>query len=73
MLEENEGGIVGEGEGCGEGEIVVEGGGKEVGEVWVREKEGVIRICRGRIEIEMEKGRWVFKIRDKMGEKVVVE
>lgn len=56
-----------------EAQILVDRPRKEVGELSLTDKDGVITISTGKIQIEMDKRTSLFKITDKIRQKVVVE
>lgn len=73
MFQDNQGGIVRDPQASPEAQILVDRPRKEVGELSLTDKDGVITISTGRIQIEMDKRTSLFKITDKIRQKVVVE
>lgn len=73
MFQDNQGGIVRDPQASPEAQILVDRPRKEVGELSLTDKDGVITISTARIQIEMDKRTSLFKITDKIRQKVVVE
>lgn len=73
MFQDNQGGIVRDPQASPEAQILVDRPRKEVGELSLTDKDGVITISTGKIQIEMDKRTSLFKITDKIRQKVVVE
>ena len=73
MFQDNQGGIVRDPQASPEAQILVDRPRKEVGELSLTDKDGVITISTARIQIEMNKRTSLFKITDKIRQKVVVE
>ena len=73
MFQDNQGGIVRDPQASPEAQILVDRPRKEVGELSLTDKNGVITISTARIQIEMDKRTSLFKITDKIRQKVVVE
>lgn len=73
MFQDNQGGIVRDPQASPEAQILVDRPRKEVGELSLTDKDGVITMSTARIQIEMDKRTSLFKITDKIRQKVVVE
>lgn len=73
MFQDNQGGIVRDPQASPEAQILVDRPRKEVGELSLTDKNGGITISTARIQIEMDKRTSLFKITDKIRQKVVVE
>lgn len=73
MFQDNQGGIVRDPQASPEAQILVDRPRKEVGELSLTDKDGVITISTARIQVEMNKRTSLFKITDKIRQKVVVE
>ncbi len=73
MFQDNQGGIVRDPQASPEAKILVDRPRKEVGELSLTDKDGVITISTARIQVEMDKRTSLFKITDKIRQKVVVE
>lgn len=73
MFQDNQGGIVRDPQASPEAQILVDRPRKEVGELSLTDKDGVITISTARIQVEMDKRTSLFKITDKIRQKVVVE
>ena len=73
MFQDNQGGIVRDPQASPKAQILVDRPRKEVGELSLTDKDGVITISTARIQIEMNKRTSLFKITDKIRQKVVVE
>ena len=73
MFQDNQGGLVRDPQASPEAQILVDRPRKEVGELLLTDKDGVITISTGKIQIEMDKRTSLFKITDKIRQKVVVE
>ena len=73
MFQDNQGCIVRDPQASPEAQILVDRPRKEVGALSLTDKNGVITISTARIQIEMDKRTSLFKITDKIRQKVVVE
>ena len=73
MFQDNMGGIVRDPQASPEARILVDRPRKEVGELSLTDKDGVITVSTARIQVELDKQTSLFKITDKIRQKVVVE
>ena len=69
MFQDNQGGIVRDPQASPEAQILVDRPRKEVGELSLTDKDGVITISTARIQVEMDKRTSLFKITDKIRQK----